>query len=108
MVPRGPNTWNELLGSSRRRTPGSLGKVQARLWFAVQAAELGLRKSMAAEDAEEARKWCHCLGALANTYCKVSEGGELSQKLDAVLALKNTAMSNGHVAAPVLFNDDED
>jgi hypothetical protein len=93
----GQNSWNELLKTNRRRSPGSLAKVQQRLWFAIQVCDGGIREMMAAGDHEQTRKWIHCLTSVSNAYAKIAIDGSLEERIRELEAKAATAASDGHI-----------
>ena len=60
------NPWNQLLASNRRRSKGSLDKLQLRLWHGICAAEAGLHDAMEQADARRSDAGCmSCINSLA-------------------------------------------
>ena len=87
-MPSGQNPWTQLLASNRRRHKGDLGKLQAKLWFALEAADAGLKVSMQADDHDGARKWAHVISQLGTTYIKAVLDGELESRVKALEDLR--------------------
>ena len=78
------NPWNQLLASNRRRSKGSLDKLQLRLWHGICTAEAGLHDAMEQGDAEEVRRWLHILHQLAGTYAKIAMDADVEQRLKGI------------------------
>jgi hypothetical protein len=83
-MPSGQNPWNQLLASNRRRSKGSLEKLQVKLWFAIETADAGLKGAMQEANSEEVRKWVHVISQLGSTYIKAVVDGDLEARLKAL------------------------
>jgi hypothetical protein len=80
-MPSGENIWNQLLKDDRRRGKGSLGKLQRRLWYALDIAECGLREAMGNGDSGEVRHWLHIFNQLSASYSKVALDSDLETRI---------------------------
>jgi hypothetical protein len=80
-MPSGQNPCNQLLSSNRRRSKGDLGKLQVKLWFAIETAEAGLKGAMQEADSEEVRRWVHVISQLGTTYIKAVLDGDIEERV---------------------------
>ena len=93
------NPYGELLSKQRLRASGDLIKLKARLWHALNVTLTGLDDTMAQDDAEEIRKWIHCLSQLSHTYIKCSIDGDIEQRL-RVVEQAMSASQEGEASGP--------
>ena len=83
-MPSGENIWNQLLRDDRRMRKGDLKGLLRKLWFAIEAAECGLRDAMAAGDGDEVRRWLHIISQLSGAYSKAAVDGDLEQRVKSI------------------------
>jgi hypothetical protein len=83
-VPSGENPWTQLLASNRRRSKGDLGKLQVKLWHAIDIVEHGMHDAMEQGETGELRHWIHCLNQLSLTYAKIVIDCDLEQRIKAL------------------------
>jgi hypothetical protein len=87
-MPSGQNPWNQLLARNHRRSKGDLGKLQRKLWGAIETAEIGLKGAMREGDGYEVQRWIHCLTQISSVYIKAVLDGDLETRIKALEALR--------------------
>jgi hypothetical protein len=81
VMPSGENAWNQLLGTKRARSKGSLEDLQRKLWKGVRSAECGLTDAMKRGNGDDVMRWIHCLAQISSAYLRVAVDAELEVRL---------------------------